>query len=173
MMIFALVLALLLPAEAQPVKHRITGLFSKDREADLRESVKKMGEISIVEIDFDHAEVTFSYDREKLFPKTKDKDLLERFDNLLRQSSSHTFGAKPLCTTPPDQLTRVEIGVLGLDCKACSLAAYEAIFKIEGVEQATASFKEGRVTALIDPAKTNRAALEDALKKRNVTLKQP
>jgi len=173
MISLALVLALLAPAEAQPVKHRITGLFSREREADLREVVKKMGDVSIVEIDFDRAEVTFSYDAAKLFPKTKEKDLLERFDNLLRSSSASTFGAKPLCITPQDKLTRVEIGVLGLDCKACALSAYESIFKIDGVEQATASFKEGRVTALIDPAKTNRAALEEALKKRNVTLKQP
>jgi copper chaperone CopZ len=61
--------------------------------------------------------------------------------------------------------------VLGLDCKGCCLGAYESIAKIEGVEQATASFKLGLVTALIDPAKTNRAALETALKQRNVTLK--
>lgn len=173
MMILALVLALLAPAEAQPVKHRITGLFSREREADLREVVKKMADVSIVEIDFDRAEVTFSYDAAKLFPKAKEKDLLERFDNLLRSSSASTFGAKPLCSTPSDKLTKVEIGVLGLDCKACALSAYESIFKIDGVEQATASFKEGRVTALIDPTRTNRAALEEALKKRNVTLKQP
>ena len=42
-----------------------------------------------------------------------------------------------------------------------------------GVAQATASFREGRITALIDPAQTNRAALETALKQRNVELKSP
>ena len=49
----------------------------------------------------------------------------------------------------------------------------EAIYKIEGVEYATASFKEGRVTALIDPGKTERAVLEAALKKKGVELKTP
>jgi copper chaperone CopZ len=65
----------------------------------------------------------------------------------------------------------VEIGVLGLGCKGCCLALYDSVAKIEGVEQATASFKESKLTALIDPEKTNREALIDALKKRNVSLK--
>ena len=67
----------------------------------------------------------------------------------------------------------IEISVAGLDCKACCLAAYEAIYRLEGVEMATASFHEGRVTALTDPEKTDRARLEAALKQRGVTLKMP
>jgi copper chaperone CopZ len=168
-----LVLLALLPVpEPRTVTYRVTGLFNRDRENDLREAVKKMTDVSIVSIDFDVAEVSFSYEPEKLFQKgTKEKDWLERFDNQLKQASSHTFGVKPLCTTPKEKLMRIEIGVVGPDCKGCCLAAYEFVAKIDGVEQATASFKDGLVTALIDPAKTNRAALEDALKKRQVRLK--
>jgi copper chaperone CopZ len=172
MMNIVLVLALLAAPEPQTFKYRVTGLFDRERENDLREAVKKMTDVSIVSIDFESAEVSFSYDPAKFFEKgTKEKDWLERFDGRLRQASSHTFGAKALCTTPREKLTRIEIGVIGPDCKGCCLAAYEYVAKIEGVEQATASFKDGLVTALIDPAKTNRAALEDALKKRQVHLK--
>jgi hypothetical protein len=39
------------------------------------------------------------------------------------------------------------------------------------VERATASFREGRVTALIDPQKTDRAKLKAALQRRGVTVK--
>ena len=178
-MIPAILLGLLamLPAErsseVQSVKHRVTGLFSREREDDLREAVKRMKDVTLVSIDFDTAEVVFSYDPAKLFPQTKEKDLLERFDNLLKTNSSHTFGVWPLCATPKDKLTRLEIPVVGLDCKGCCLAAYETVSKIDGVEQATASFKEGRVTALVDSTKTNRTALEEALKKRGVALKSP
>ncbi len=42
-----------------------------------------------------------------------------------------------------------------------------------GVEQATPNMKEGTIAVLIDPTKTNRAALETALKKRDVQLPQP
>lgn len=45
--------------------------------------------------------------------------------------------------------------------------------KQEGVEQATASFKEGKITALIDPAKTGREKLEGVLKERGVTIAAP
>jgi copper chaperone CopZ len=158
-------------AEVQTVKHRITGLFNRERENDLREVVKALTEVTVVSVDFDAAEVTFSYDPAKLFPKMKEKDWLERFDQLLKQNSRHTFGAKPLCSVPKDKLERVEIAVGGNDCKGCDLSAYELLAKTDGVEQATASFKEGRLTALIDPTKTNKAALIDALKKRQVNVK--
>ena len=70
----------------------------------------------------------------------------------------------------PEKLTLVEIPVVGLDCKACCLGAYEAIYRLEGVEQATASFKDGLVTAWIDASKTDRAQLETALKQRGVEV---
>ena len=161
-------------AEVQTFKHRVTGLFSRDREADLRESVKKMAGVEIVSIDFDVAEVRFSYDPQTLFEKgTKEKDFLERFDNLLRKNSNHTFSARPLLSTPREKLVRVEIDVVLPDCKGCCLGVYEILAKVDGVAQATADLKEGRVTALIDPEKTNRNALQDVLKKREVRLKTP
>jgi copper chaperone CopZ len=103
----------------------------------------------------------------------KEKDQVERFNNLLRQASSHTFGIRATGDVSWDKLTLVEIPVAGLDCRACELATYEILYKIDGVEQATASFKEGRVTARVDPAKTSRDALIEALRKRQVAVKAP
>ncbi|MEK6258262.1 MAG: cation transporter [Planctomycetota bacterium] len=158
------------PAEPLSIKHRVTGLFSPDREDDLREVLEKLPDVKLVSIDYQTSEATFTYDAAKLFAGAKPEQHLERFDTLLRSVSSSTFGIAPLCTTPKDKLTRIEIPVVGLDCKACCLAAYEAIYKLDGVEQATASFKDGRVTALIDPEKTNRKSLEEALKSKRVEL---
>lgn len=159
------------PAAAQPVKYRIIGLFSPDRQDDLRDVVKKLPDLTLISIDFENAEATFAYDAAKLFPGVKPEQITERTDNLLRSASSSTFGIKPLSTTPRDKRVKIEIPVVGLDCKGCCLAAYESIAAIDGVDQATASFKEGRITALIDPAKTDRAALEAALKKKGVQVK--
>lgn len=170
MILLLAILAFAAP-DVQPVKHRVTGLWNPEREADLRESVAKLKDVAIVAIDFDAAEVTFSYDVQKLLGKGTEKQLLERFDNMVRQASSHTFGIRALSTTPKEKLTRIEIAVAGLDCKGCELGAYEVLSKTEGVEQATCSFKSGRMTALIDPEKTGKAALEEALKKRSVTVK--
>jgi len=162
-----------LHAAEQTVTHRITGLFDSSREADLRQVIAALPGLTLVSIDFPNAEVTFRYDPAVAFKDTKPDKIIERFDNLLRNASHSTFGVKPLCATPKDKLTRIEIPVGGVDCRACSLACYEIVAKIDGVEQATASFHDGKVTALIDPAKTNRAALEDALKKREVDVKKP
>ncbi len=157
--------------EPKPIRHQITGLFSPDREADLCEVFTKLPEFQLVSVDFKNAEASFRYDPAKVFPNAKPEQMVERFDGLLRQASRHTFGVKPLRTIPDDKLTLVEIGVVGLDCKGCSLGAYDAIYRMPGVERATASFKEGRVTALIDPEKTDRVELEMALKQRGVELK--
>jgi copper chaperone CopZ len=166
-------LMLCAPARAETSKHQVTGLFMKEREQDLREAVAKVPHIKLVSIDFPNAEATFEYDAAQAFPGAKPEQVLGRFDTLLKQASNHTFGIKPLCSVPRDKLRLIEVPVAGLDCKACCLAAYEAVYKLEGVERATASFREGLVTALIDPTRTDRARVEAALKKRGVQLKVP
>ena len=159
------------PKNVTTAKHQITGLFSADREKDLRDIVEKLPDFKVVSIDFEYAVVTFEYDQAKAFPGAKPEQVVERFDNLLRGASNHTFGVKPLSTVEKDKLKRVEIPVVGLDCKACCLGAYEAVFRLKGVECATASFKEGRVTALIHPEVIDRVELETALKQRGVEIK--
>jgi len=160
-------------AEPQNFTHHVFGLFSPDREADLREAVAKLPGVAVVSVDFDRAEVVFNYDPGVAFKGVKPEKIVERFDNDLRGKSHSTFGILPPVTVPREKLTRIEIPVSGLDCKACCFVAYQSVAKIEGVAQAAASFRDGRVTALIDAEKTSTAALEEALKKRGVTLKKP
>jgi copper chaperone CopZ len=160
-------------AAGDTIKHQITGLFMKEREQDLREAVAKIPHVKLVSIDFANAEATFEYDPAQAFPGAKPGQIVERFDTLLRNASTHTFGVKPLRSASLEKLKLIEISVAGLDCKACSLAAYEAIYKLPGVERATASFREGRVTALVDPDQIDRTRLEEALKKRGVQVNAP
>lgn len=152
--------------------HRITGLFSADREQDLRAALDKIPGIQLISLDFDHAEATLSYDPKHAFPGTKPDRLDERFDQLLRQASSHTLGVKARSTTPRDKLVKVEIRVGLLDCKACCLAVHEILMKQEGVQQATASPNESRVTILVDPEKASREKLIAALKAREIPVLQ-
>ena len=160
-----------IPSKEQTVTHRITGLFSTNRIAAFRAALEKLPEIKLVSLDFDHAEAIFTYDPAKAFPGTKPADIVKRLDEKLRAASNHTIGVQPLVRTPKSELTRIEIPVAGLDCQACCLAAYEIVYKIQGVAQATASFKDHRLTALIDPKQTSQAAIETALKKREVTIR--
>ncbi len=159
-------------AEESKTKVRLFGLFSPDREKDLRKITAEWTDIKLDSIDFKHAEGVFVFDAEKLFPKAKPEQIITNLDNKLRTASNSTFGIKPLSTTPKEKLVRIEIAVVGLDCKACSFAAYNIVAGVDGVEQATSSFKDGLIVALIDPEKTTKAVLEETLKKRNVTLKQ-
>lgn len=173
---FAVLVVSLCPlaqAEETSSTFRVMGLFSPDREKDLSEVVKQIPEVTLVSVDFKTSEATFKYDLAKAFPGTKPDKVVERFDNAIKGASRHTLGIRAVCTVPRDKLTFVEIPVVGLDCKACCLATYEAIAKIDGVEQATASYKDGLVTAWIDPTKTDREKLEAALKSRGVELKKP
>jgi copper chaperone CopZ len=159
--------------QADVVKYQVTGLFAPDRVQDLREAVAGIPQVKLVGVDFKTAEATFEFDPAKAFPGAKPTEVMPRLDNLVRSASQHTFGVKPLCNVPVEKLKLVEIRVAGLDCKGCALAAYEAVAKLEGVERATASFREGRVTALIDPEKTDRAKLEAALKQHGVEVPAP
>jgi copper chaperone CopZ len=153
--------------------YRVLGLFSKDREADLRKGFEDIPDIKLVSIDFHDAEITIEFAPAKLFPGQKPDRVIELVNDKVRQATHHTFGVKPRSTVPKDKLQEVVIPVAGLDCKACCLAAYEIVAQVDGVMQATASFKDGKVTARFDPSKADRAKLEEALRKRGVHVGPP
>ncbi len=159
-------------------EHRIIGLFQPDRQDDLREVVKTMPDVQLVKLNYDTIEATFSYDVTKLIsgynpkkPPTEEA-VTKRLDELLRAASQGTFTLKPVATIPKDQMQAIEIKVGLLDCKGCRYGAYLAIAKLDGVERATVN-EAGLLTAWIDPAKTDRTALETALKKGRVELLAP
>ena len=157
----------------ETTRHRVTGLFSPQREAALRAALEKLPGVKLVSVDFAHAEAVFAYDAAVVFKGAKPEQVVERLGDMLRSATRSTLGIAPLEATPKDKLARIEIAVAGCDCPACGLAAYESIFKIAGVAAATVDFKDGRIVALVDAEKTNRAALEAALKKRWVEMKTP
>jgi len=161
------------PAKSERFTYRVLGMFSPDREKDLTTAFKELPDLTLVAVNFDDAEITVEFVPAKAFPSVKPEQFIERVDQKLRSVTHSTFGIKPQRTTARDKLKQVTIPAAGLDCKACCLAAYEAIAGIDGVEQATASFKEGKVTALIDPTKTDQAKLEDALRKKGVAVGKP
>lgn len=157
-------------AEAEHT-HRVLGLFQKDREDDLRKVTEELPGIDLVKADFETGLAVFRYDAEIVFPKQKNAERIAKaLDMQLRARSRSSFEATPLTGRDRKKLTKVEIGILGLDCKGCSYGAYLAVHKIEGVENATASFKTGKLTAWIDAKKATRNVLEEALEMKRVKL---
>lgn len=152
----------------------VRGLFMPERSDDFRKLIDQSPEVRLLELDYETAAAKIAYAGEsELFRGAKTEQIIERLNNRVRQLSDQTLGVAPRSSIPREQLQRVELGIVGLDCKACSLGVYNILTRVEGVEQATASFHDGRAIAWIDPEKTNREALEMALKGRGVQLRLP
>src|SRR5690348_333153 len=83
-------------ADETEVNFRITGLFSPDREADLKKAMETVPEVQLVSVDYKLAEARFKFDAAKAFPGTKPDKFQERVDNLVRNATRSTFGVKPL-----------------------------------------------------------------------------
>ena len=112
------------PSPSVSVKYRITGLFSPEREQDLRDAAKKMSDVSLSGIDYGASEATFAYDPSKILKGAKPDQVQNHIEGLLKNASNHTFGLKPLLATPREKLQRVEIAVGVLDCKACGYGLF-------------------------------------------------
>ena len=161
-------------AAEQMATFRLLGLFQPDRSEDFREIISsKIPDLAVTKIDYDLGIVELKFDPDKLLNKAKPEQYLERLENLIRQASYGTFSLIPLSKTNPEKVEKIEIKIAGLDCKACSFAAYDAVAKLDGVERATVSFKEGRLFAWIDPMKIDRDKLVDALLKKRVEVPKP
>jgi len=163
-------------AEEPSTRYGIVGLFSPDRQKDLRDLLADLPEIQLVRLDYDTAEVALNYDLSELFPNSNPKkppkaeEILQRLNGLLVPASNGSFRLTPRSTIPADKLTKVEIDIGLLDCKACRFGAYRVVMRLDGVERATVTSNPSRVTAWIDATKTDRATLENALKKAGVGL---
>ena len=171
-----LCLAVCARADEQTVRLRVIGLCSPDRQDDLRQIVGKIAGLQLVTLDYEKTEADFRCDVPRMLANFNPKkpptpgQIVARLDEMLRAASQGTFSVTPPSAVPRDKLTVVEIKIGILDCKACRFAAYQAVAKKEGVERATVDSEKGIITAWIDPAKTDRPALEDALKKARVDL---
>ena len=173
----AVALALpLLHAGEQTATYRLIGLSAPEREPDLREMLKSIAEVTLVNLDAAKVEVTLRFDPDKLGVPAKAKQppapdkITERLNNLLGSASKNTFNLAAPSAVPADKLTKVEIPIGVLDCKACRYAAYSAVAKLDGVERATITAAPSALIAWIDATKTKRETLEDALKKARVDV---
>lgn len=153
--------------EERPLKLSVFGLFIPERADDFRKLMQEYPEAKLVELDFETASATIVYARQNDAPP---EQLIQWLDNRVRLLSGHTLGLKPPSGIPRDKLERIEIPIIGLDCKACSFAVYQILAGVDGVEQATASFHDGLAVVWIDTAITDREAIRTALTARGVQL---
>ncbi len=150
---------------------RIQGLYAEDRIPHFRSLLEGLPEARLVQLDFDTTDAILAYDPEcDLLRGANEQQVRERLSQQLQTSSRYQYRLLSPGTIPRNKQEQVELTIIGLDCPACSLAAYEILMRTEGVETATASFHNRRATAWIDPSRTSRDKLVAALKSQQVTL---
>ena len=175
--LFMLLCDAALRAEEQTTCVRVIGISDPSRVEDFRKTVKSVSELQLVSVDGDKATAVLRYEVSAIVtkPKPKPDDLapakiLAEIDNLIGKACVRTFSITEPTGVAEDKLTKVECKVGVLDCKGCRYGAYIAIAKLDGVERAIVDSITRTLTAWIDPAKTNKEALEAALKKAHVEL---
>lgn len=158
---------------AHEVRLRLLGLFIPEQLGSFRRQLEKFPEARVEAVDYETAEVTLRYAAESdMFRNATPLQVVERLNDRIRQLSQGIFSVKPLGKVPHSDLQRIEIPIIGLDCHACSLAVHEILTQVEGVEHATASFRDGCGVAWVNPATVSRETLVQALRQRNVTIKE-
>jgi len=158
-------------AAEQKVEYAVRGLFQPDRKTVLSSAAKTLQNCRLVEVSYEKATATFAYDDEAQgFKKAKPEQVLQQIDNQIRNLTGSTFSIVPQSTLGEDKLERIDFMVEGLDCLGCSYGLYVTVEKLQGVERAYASFHDGRLAVFIDPTKTNREALAEVLKKREIKV---
>ncbi|MEQ1841215.1 MAG: heavy metal-associated domain-containing protein [Verrucomicrobiales bacterium] len=163
--------------QAEEMKVRVYGFSHPERVEDFHKAVSTLPELTLVNVDGDRASATFRYDPPVLLGKAKPgphevtpEKILERINSLLGKASRQTFSVDAPSDLSEDKWVKVEIPVGVLDCKGCRYGAYIAIAKLEGVERASVNSDSLTLSVWIDPTKTNKEALEAALKKARVEL---
>ncbi|MDA0807310.1 MAG: DUF1592 domain-containing protein [Planctomycetota bacterium] len=157
--------------EDRTLKLRVIGLFMPERVDAFRELMASIPEVFLEAIDYESAEATLRYAPDcDLFRNAKPDQIIERLNNRVRQLSNGLFSMNAVGAVSNDKLSRVEIAIKGLDCKACSLAVHDILVRIEGVEHATASFRDGKAVVWFDPARANVEGFKKSLTDRRVTL---
>jgi copper chaperone CopZ len=163
---------LLAAADPVEVRVRLTGISSPERWADFREAAERLKDVRLGAVDEERAEAAFTYEATGPLKGLAPAKVLERLDGMLRKESNSTLGVRALSVLPREQLKKVEIPVGVLDCKACGYAVYRVLAGVDGVEQAGVDLKAGTASAWVDPAKTGREALVEALRKREVPVRE-
>jgi len=152
--------------------YRITSFFIPERADAIRKAFESAHEgLKVVKLDFNNATATLRFDPEVVVPRAgknpKTQDAV--MNHLIRGATQGLIVlSEPLSAN--QKLAEVTIPVAGLDCIGCSYAAYEAVRRIDGVEYAIASFKNGRVYCRYDGDKTNPKQLQEALLKKRIPL---
>ena len=157
-------------AKSSTVTVRIIGLSDASRANDFKEVIKKVPSVKLVRFDSDKASASLDFQ-----PATQDQKsvpsgtvlppdkVISLIDGLVGDASSHTFSVTAPTGVAEKNLSKLTYKVSINDCKGCRYAAYLAVAKLEGVDRASLDSSNNILVAWIDPTKTSKKAVGDAL----------
>ena len=163
-------------AEAEPVESvewreievTLFGFFSPERERELHAAARRIPGAELLGVEFETATARFRLARDvEPWKGRDDEQLVAQLNERLRHASGHTLGVEPL-SLGRDEWRQETLQISALDCAACSLAVYEMLRRVPGVEQVTVDLHEGRAVAWLHGSEVDRRALIEMLRSRGV-----
>jgi cation transport ATPase len=160
-----------LAADDAIVAH-VHGLFQPEREQELRTLLAKLPGVQVQHVELKTARITFTCDPAipEFRGQTPERQLA-LVNERVREASQHTFQLQPLGDRAPETWQEVHLRVAGLDCRGCAFAAYLVAMKVDGVQHALVSFRDGSLRAWYDAAKTSPVELTKALRQAQVDVR--
>ncbi len=160
-----------LKADDSDQAFRIIGLFDKERMEDLRQAMSDLHDAELLSCDYETGRAVVRLGEPWIKQREKDMEaFITRFGHDLRLVTRGNFDVRAPGSFPKKKWKVEKIPIYGLDCRGCSYGAYLAVCDLDGVERAVASFHEGFVTVWINPAKTDRTAIEKGLLDKKLNL---
>lgn len=154
---------------SRTIRVRIQGLFVPEQVDALRSRMQQVDQAILESIDYETAEaaIRISVDGD-MFRNATDEQVIQRLNERMQHVSRGLFSIRALGALDPSAMQKIEFRIVGLDCKACSLAVHDILVRQEGVVHAKASFRDGRATVWVDSSVTDRNKLSQALRNSQV-----
>lgn len=154
---------------SRTIRVRVQGLFIPEQVDALRSRMQQVDQAMLESIDYETAEAAIRISADgDMFRNATDEQVIQRLNERMQHVSRGLFSIKALGALEPLAMQKIDFHIVGLDCKACSLAVHDILVRQEGVVHAKASFRGAVASAWIDPSMTDRMKLIQALKNSQV-----
>lgn len=150
----------------------VNGLFIPEQTDRLHTMIQEIEDLRILNLDPATAIVTFHYSLDKnRFRSDSPQQVIDQLNQILRHQSNGIFSAKALVAEPANTIQQATFPIVGLDCKACSLAVHDVLIGIEGVIHAKADFQLGSASAWYNSDRCSETVIAEKLEQQGITLR--
>lgn len=136
---------------------RVTGMTCAVCAAHVQKAIEKMEGVEVGSVNLATEKLTVRYDEGKL-----------SFDDFKKAVEDAGYGLEP----PKTAAKKLELGVEGMTCAACSAAVERAVKKLSGVANASVNLTAGKLNVEYDPAIVKLSEIKAAVEKAGYTPKE-